>query len=138
VARPEVRRAWWTGKPRPALRLGTGHPVRRDGRLFRDRTQPSTIAAESPVIAYPFPAGLPASKCFHVTVGGKRIDDGLDICLAGIHLLEKVPPRSFIVNSGGHLSGVTFQNLRQGNRVLASPEDLGLSVEGATDVRFAR
>ncbi len=55
-----------------------------------------------------------------------------------IQLLEKVPPRSFLVNSGGELSGVTFQNLRQDDRVLANSEHLGLSVEGATEVRFAR
>jgi hypothetical protein len=41
------------------------------------------------------------------------------------------------VNSGGELSGVTFRNVRQGNRGLSSPEDLGLVVEGATQVRFA-
>ena len=52
--------------------------------------------------------------------------------------MEKVPPRSFLVNSGGELSGITFQNLRQGDHVLSSPEDLGLSVEEATVVRFAR
>ena len=61
-----------------------------------------------------------------------------NVRLADIQLLEKIPPRSFLVNSGGEVSGVTFQNLRQGDRVLASSEDLGLSVEGATAVRFAR
>ena len=61
-----------------------------------------------------------------------------NVRLADIQMLEKVPPRSCLVNSGGELSSVTFQNLRQGDRVLASSEDLGLSVEGATAVRFAR
>ena len=41
-----------------------------------------------------------------------------NVRLSDIQLLEKVPPRSFIVNSGGELSGVSFQNLRQGDRVL--------------------
>ena len=61
-----------------------------------------------------------------------------NVRLADIQMLEKVPPRSFLVNSGGELSGVTFQNLRQGDRVLANSEDLGLSVEAQTEVRFAR
>ena len=58
--------------------------------------------------------------------------------LTDIQLLERIPPNSFLLNSGDELSGVTFQNVRQDDRVLASPEDLGLSVEGATDVRFER
>lgn len=61
-----------------------------------------------------------------------------NVRLSDIHLLEKVPPRSFLVNSGGELSGVTFQNLRQGDRVLGRSADLGLSVEDATEVRFAQ
>ena len=61
-----------------------------------------------------------------------------NIHLKDIQLLGKVPPQSFLINSGGELSGVTFQNVRQGDRVLASFEDLGLSVEHATDVRFIR
>jgi hypothetical protein len=61
-----------------------------------------------------------------------------NVCLADIQLLEKVPPRSYLINSGGKLSHVTFQNVRQGDRVLDSGEDLGLSVENATDVRFER
>jgi hypothetical protein len=61
-----------------------------------------------------------------------------NVRLSDIQLLEKVPPRSFLVNSGGELSSVTFQNLRQADRVLDSSADLGLSVEGATEVRFAR
>jgi len=59
-----------------------------------------------------------------------------NVRLADIQLLEKVPPRSFIMNSGGEVSGVTFQNLRQGDRVLSVPGDLGLSVDGATQVGF--
>jgi len=59
-----------------------------------------------------------------------------DVRLTDIQLLEKIPPNSFLVNSGGELSGVTFQNVRQGDRVLASPEDLGLSVEYANEVKF--
>jgi hypothetical protein len=61
-----------------------------------------------------------------------------NVHLADIQLLEQVPPRSFLVNSGGELSGVTFRNVRQVDRVLSSPEDLGLVVEGATQVRLAR
>ena len=61
-----------------------------------------------------------------------------NIRLADIQLLEKVPPRSFLVNSGGELSGVTFQNLTQGDRVLTTSEDLGLSIDGSTQVSFAR
>ena len=61
-----------------------------------------------------------------------------NVRLTDIQLLEKVPPQSFLINSGGELSGVTFQNVRQGNRVLDSGEDLGLSVEDASDVRFIR
>jgi hypothetical protein len=61
-----------------------------------------------------------------------------NVRLSDIHLLEKVPPRSFLMNSGGELSGVTFQNLRHGDRVLDSSADLRLNVEGATEVRFAQ
>jgi hypothetical protein len=61
-----------------------------------------------------------------------------NVRLTDIQLLEKVPPRSFLINSGGELSGVTFQNVRQGDRVLGNAEDLGLSVEDASDVRFTR
>jgi len=61
-----------------------------------------------------------------------------NVRLSDIQLLEKVPPRSFLVNSGGELSGVTFQNLRQGDRMLDSSADLGLSVEGATETRFVQ
>lgn len=61
-----------------------------------------------------------------------------NVRLADIQLLEKVPPRSFLVNSGGELSGVTFQNVRQADRVLDRSADLGLSVEGATEIRFAQ
>lgn len=55
-----------------------------------------------------------------------------NVRLVDIQLLEKFPPRSFLVNSGGELSGVTLQNLRQADRVLDRSADLGLSVEGAT------
>jgi len=58
--------------------------------------------------------------------------------LADIHLLEQVPPRSSLVNSGGELSDVTFRNVRQGERVLSCAEDLGLVVEETTGLRFAR
>jgi hypothetical protein len=58
--------------------------------------------------------------------------------LTDIQLLEDVPPNSFLVNSGGELSGVTFQNVRQGDRVLDSGKDLGLRVEDATNLRFKR
>ncbi len=61
-----------------------------------------------------------------------------NVHLTDIQLLEKVPPQSFLINSGGELSGVTFQNVRQGDRVLDSAEDLGLSVEAASDVRFTK
>ena len=61
-----------------------------------------------------------------------------NVHLVDIQLLEQVPPRSFLVNSGGELSDVRFRNVRQGDRVLTSPEDLGLVVEDATGVRFAR
>jgi hypothetical protein len=61
-----------------------------------------------------------------------------NVRLTDIQLLEKVPPQTFLINSGGELSGVTFQNVRQGDRVLGSAEDLGLSVEDASDVRFMR
>ena len=61
-----------------------------------------------------------------------------NVSLADIHLLEKIPPRSFLINSGGELSDVIFQNVRQGDRVLDSAEDLGLSVEDTTGVRFKR
>ncbi len=61
-----------------------------------------------------------------------------NVRLTDIQLLEKVPPQSFLINSGGELSGVTFQNVRQGDRVLDSAEDLGLSVEAARGVRFTR
>ena len=61
-----------------------------------------------------------------------------NVRLTDIQLLEQVPPQSFLINSGGELSGVTFQNVRQGDRVLDSAEDLGLSVEHASDVRFKR
>ncbi|MCU0980271.1 MAG: glycosyl hydrolase family 28 protein, partial [Pirellulaceae bacterium] len=61
-----------------------------------------------------------------------------NVRLSDIQLLEKVPPRSFLVNSGGELSGVTFQKVRQADRVLDRSADLGLSVEDATEVRFAQ
>ena len=61
-----------------------------------------------------------------------------NVHLADIQLLEQVPPRSFLVNSEGELSDVSFRNVRQGDRVLSGPEDLGLVVEGATQVRLAR
>jgi hypothetical protein len=61
-----------------------------------------------------------------------------NVHLTDIQLLEKVPPQSFLINSGGELSCVTFQNVRQGDRVLDSAENLGLSVEDAGDVRFTR
>jgi polygalacturonase len=61
-----------------------------------------------------------------------------NVRLADIQLLEKIPPRSFIVNAGGELSGVSFQNLQQADRVLTTSEDLGLSIDGATQVSFAR
>ncbi len=61
-----------------------------------------------------------------------------NVCLTDIQLLEEVPPNSFLLNSGGELSGVTFQNVRQGDRMLDSFEDFGLSVEDATNVRFKR
>lgn len=61
-----------------------------------------------------------------------------NVSLTDIQLLDGVPPNSFLVNWGGELAGVTFQNVRQGDRVLDSGEGLGLSVEGAGDVRFMR
>jgi hypothetical protein len=58
--------------------------------------------------------------------------------LKDIQLLEEVPPRSILNNSGGKFSGVTVQNERQGDRVLVSFEGFDLSVEDTTDVRFIR
>jgi hypothetical protein len=110
--------------------------------------QPSAAAEKSQVITYPFPEDLSASDRFHVSVDGQPVfthatevaDFAMfairNVRLTDIQLLEKVPLQSFLINTGGELSGVTFQNVRQGDRVLDSAEDLGLSVEAASDVRF--
>ena len=60
-----------------------------------------------------------------------------NVRLADIRMLEKVPPRSFLVNSGGEVSDVTSRTY-EGDRVLANSEHLGLSVESTTEVHFAR
>ena len=67
-----------------------------------------------------------------------RKSESRNVRLKDIRLLEEVPPRSILNNSGGKLSGVTVQNERQGDRVLVSFEVFDLSVEDTTDVRFVR
>lgn len=111
---------------------------------------PSAAAEKSQVITYPFPEDIATSTRLHVSADGQSVfthatkmaDFAMfairNVRLTDIQLLEKVPPRSFLINSGGELSDVTFRNVRQGDRVLGSGEDLGLSVEDASNVRFTR
>lgn len=53
-----------------------------------------------------------------------------------IQLLEKIPPQSFILNDGGKIGNIWFENIRHGDKKLERLEDLNLKVDGATGVRL--
>lgn len=55
-----------------------------------------------------------------------------------IRLLEGAVPPSFIINQGGKVEGITFENVRVGERVLDRVEDLKMILEGVRDIRCLR
>jgi hypothetical protein len=59
-----------------------------------------------------------------------------NVVLDRISLLEKVPPHSCLINSGGELSDVLLRDIRHGDRVLSSLEQINLNIQGAENVRL--
>jgi len=57
-----------------------------------------------------------------------------NIRFQNIHLWEDTVPPSFIVNDGGRIESISFENVRAAGRLLAAPADLRLTIEGAAGV----